>query len=344
MTERAIPNSVSMAYLQALFDHTRSHGLADELLLGGTPLNLQDSEGRCSEIFAAQLFERAATLLGDETLGLHVGKNIRPGHYGVLGYVIMNCATLGETFNFLLRYQALVIELKGGFTILADGDSIILSFPPDEDWPMRQLAEFNLAACISFMRWVTGYEGSPLRIGFNYPAPSELEEYRHVFNCELCFDQPCYLLVLPLAWLAMPLIRPDTNMRSAMLRLAEKQLLALPRGDDVFSRARCVIARSLSEGVVDLDGVANQLAISTRTLQRALQANGSSFSVLIDDVRQELAKQYLTDSTLTAVDAAFLLGFSEQSAFQRAFKRWTGLTPGDYRRQLQPIKTQQGGY
>lgn len=343
MTERAMPNTVSMAYLQALFDYTRSRGLADDLLLSGAPLNLEDGEARCSEAFAAQLFERAAILMGDETLGLHAGESIRPGHYGVLGYVLMNCATLGETLDYLLRYQALVIELKGGFSILAEGDSIVLSCPPDEDWPMRQLAEFNLAACISFMRWVTGYEGSPTRIDFNYPAPSTLEGYGRMFSCELRFDQPCYQLAIPLAWLRMPLIRPDMTMRSAMLRLAEKQLLALPRGDDVLSCARSVIASSLSEGPVDLAGVASRLAIGTRTLQRELQANGSSFSGLIDEVRQELAKRYLSDSTLTVVDAAFLLGFSEQSAFQRAFKRWTGLTPGDFRRKLQQPKTQQGG-
>ncbi len=334
MTERAMTNTVSMAYLQGLFDYTRSRGVVDELLLSDTPLNLQDGVARCSEAFAAQLFERASILMGDQTLGLHAGENIRPGHYGVLGYVFMNCATLGEALDYLLRYQALVIELQGGFSISVDEDSIIVSCPPDEDWPMRQLAEFNLAACITFMRWVTGYEGSPLRIDFNYAAPSDLEEYRQMFGCELCFDQPCYQLVLPLAWLRMPLIRADTTMRSAMLRLAEKQLLALPRGDDVLSSARSAIARSLSEGVVDLVLVAKQLAISTRTLQRALQANGITFSGLVDEVRQELAKRYLSDSTLSVVDTAFLLGFSEQSAFQRAFKRWTGLTPRDYRRKL----------
>ncbi|MDP2226467.1 MAG: AraC family transcriptional regulator [Moraxellaceae bacterium] len=334
MTEHDMPNTVSLAYLQALFDYTRGRGLDDVRLLGGTPLNLRDGEARCTEAFAARLFEEAAVLLEDGTLGLHVGETIRPGHYGVLGYVLMNCATLGEALDYLLRYQTLVIALKGGFGILAEEECLVVCSPPDEEWPMRQLAEFNLAACISFMRWVTGHHGSPQRIDFNYPAPPDLAEYRRLFGCELRFDQPCYRLVLPLAWLRMPLIRPDAGMRAAMLRLAEQQLLSLPRGDDVLSNARSVIARGLSEGPVDLAGVAERLSIGARTLQRALQANGSSFSGLIDDVRQELAKRYLADTTLTVIDAAFLLGFSEQSAFQRAFKRWTGLTPGDYRRRL----------
>lgn len=343
MTERAMPNTVSLAYLQALFDYTRSRGLADEALLGCTPLNLQDGEARCTEAMAAQLFEKAAVLLDDPTLGLHAGERIRPGHYGVLGYVLMNCATLGEALDYLLRYQALIIDLRGGFSIFAEEDSVVVSCPPDEDWPMRQLAEFNLSASISFMRWVTGYQGSPRRIDFNYPAPAGLQVYQQFFGCDLRFDRPCYQLALPLSWLRMPLIRPDMTMRAAMLRLAEQQLLALPRGDDLLAGARGVIARRLSEGQVDLSWVADRLSIGTRTLQRALQTNGSSFSGLVDDVRQELAKRYLADSTLTAVDAAFLLGFSEQSAFQRAFKRWTGLTPGEYRRTLPSPETPPDG-
>lgn len=332
MTERAKPNTVSSAYLQALFDYTRSRGVSDELLLNGLPLNLQDGDARCSETAAAELFDRAAMLLGDDALGLHVGAGIRPGHYGVLGYVVMNCATLGEALDYLRRYQALVIDL-GEVGIAAESDSIVLSWAPDEGRSLRQLAEFNWAALISFMRWISGREGAPRRIDFNYAAPAQLDQHHRLFACELRFDQPRYQLVLPLDWLRAPLIQPDATMRAAMLRLAEKQLLALPRGAGMLPRARSFIARRLSEGPVELAWVADQLAVSTRTLQRALQDDGHSFSGLVDEVRRELTERYLADSSLDVVDLAFLLGFSEQSAFQRAFKRWTGCTPGDYRRQ-----------
>lgn len=331
MTEHAKSNTVSSAYLQALFDYTRSRDVPDALLLNGLSLDLQEGTARCTEAAAAELFDRAAMLLGDDALGLHAGEHIRPGHYGVLGYVAMNCATLGEVLDHLRRYQALVVDL-GGVGVAANGNSVVLSWAPDEGRPMRQLAEFNWAALISFMRWISGREGIPLRLDCNYPAPAQLDEHRRLFACELRFDQPCYQLVLPLDWLSTPLIQPDTTMRAAMLRLAEKQLLALPRGAGLLPRARSLIARRLSEGPVELAWVAHQLAVSPRTLQRALQDDGSSFSGLLDEVRRELAERYLDDTDLGAIDLAFLLGFSEQSAFQRAFKRWTGCTPGDYRR------------
>lgn len=331
MTERATPNTVSSTYLQALFDYTRSCGLSNERLLDGLPLDLQDGNARCSEASAAALFDRAALLLDDDALGLHAGERIRPGHYGVLGYVAMNCATLGDTLGHLRRYQSLVIGLAGGVGISAKGSGLLLTWAPDQGPPMRQLAEFHWAALISFMRWISGHEGTPLRIDFNYPAPTQLHEHHRLFACDLRFDQPCYQLLLPHDWLGVPLIHPDVTMRAAMLRLADQQLLELPRGADLVPRARNFIARRLSEGTVELAWVASQLAVSPRTLQRALQDEGHSFSGLVDEVRRELAERYLTDANLRVVDLAFLLGFSEQSAFQRAFKRWTGLTPGEYR-------------
>lgn len=334
MTKHAKSNTISLTYLRALFEYTRSHGLSDERLLDGLSLNLNlnDGDARCSEMTAAELFDRASKLLDDDTLGLHVGEGIRPGHYGVFGYLVMNCETLGEALEYLRRYHALVIDL-GGVDVTAQNDGIVLTWDPKTERPMRQLAEFSWAALISFMRWVSGRNHSPLQIDFNYPAPARLDEHHRIFASKLCFGQPVPRLVLSLDWLTAPLIQPDATVRSAMLGLAEKQLLALPRGADLLPQARSYIARRLSEGPVELAWVACQLAVSPRTLQRALQDDGSNFTGMVDEVRCELAERYLTDTSLGVVDLAFLLGFSEQSAFQRAFKRWTGSTPGDYRRQ-----------
>jgi AraC-like DNA-binding protein len=332
MTNHANTNTVSMTYLQALFEYTRSHGLSNDVLLDGVALNLQDNDLRCSELDAAALFDRAALLLNDDALGLHVGEHIRPVHYGVLGYVIMNCATLGDTIDYVRRYQALVID-PGTLDVSVEPQGAVMAWPPDDEDPLRQLAEFNFAAMVCFIRWVSGYAGNPLRIDFNYPAPANLDEHRRLFGCKLCFDQPYFRLVLPLDWLSRPLIEPNGMVHAAMLRLAENQLLALPRGADLLLRARSSIARCLSLGDVELAKVAQELGVGSRTLQRALQDDGRNFSGLVDQVRRELAERNLSDASLSSVDLAFLLGFSDQSAFQRAFKRWTGSTPGEYRRQ-----------
>jgi AraC-like DNA-binding protein len=324
-------NTASVAYLRALFDYVQARGLAPETLLDNQALDLDDRDARLPEAACAGYFDRAADRLGDPALGLHVGESIRPGHYGVLGYVAMNCATLGEALSRLNRYQALVLDI-GPMGVQMKADELLLSWNPDTERPFRQLAEFNLAGLVTFARWISGRADAPRRLELNYPAPCELGEHRRIFGCELRFDQPRYAIVLPQAWLQQPLIQPDPVMRQLMVSLAEKQMLGLSRGEDVLAQARNLIARRLSEGELTLDLLAGQLGMRPRTLQRKLQDAGLSFTQLQDNVRRELAERYLADPGLDLNDLAFLLGFSEQSAFQRAFKRWSGESPGAWRR------------
>jgi AraC-like DNA-binding protein len=337
MTGRASPNTVSNAYLHALLDHAQACGLPPERLLDGTSHSLDDRDGRVTEAAANALFERAALLLDDPDLGLHVGEGIRPGHYGALGYVAMNCGTLAEALDSLRRYQALVIDL-GEVGIAMQAGHLVLRWQPETERPYRQLAEFNLAGLLSFTRWLIGSAAQPAWIDLAYPAPASLREHQRIFACPLRFDTESYRLALPQSALGTALIQPDPAMRELMQRLAEQQLAALPRGDDLLAQARAMIAKGLRQPPVELDRIATQLALSPRSLQRKLADAGLSFTQLIEQVRRELAERHLRDATMNLTDVAFLLGYSEQSAFQRAFKRWSGQTPAQYRAQASTQK------
>ncbi len=336
----ASANTVAVPYLQALLDHARVKGHAPETLLAELPLNPEDRDGRVPESVGAELFDRAAAALQDDAIGLHVGESVRPGHYGVLGYVAMNCANLGEALDCLRRYQALVVDL-GGVEVRTTADTLTLSWSPRTERPYRHLADFNLAGLVTFTRWIAGRDARPLRVDFMFEAPRSLAEHQRLFGCELRFGQPAYALALPLSALGAPLIQPDPSMRELMLRLADKQLLELPRGDDLLAKARAWIAKRLNQPPVELDAVAASLALSARSLQRRLADEGLTFSQLVEQVRRELAERYLTDATLDLTDIAFLLGYSEQSAFQRAFKRWTGATPAQWRNTTRKAATGQ---
>lgn len=327
-------NTASVSYLRALFDYLEGQGVPTSRALGGLKLALDDRAARLPESDCAALFDRAAEVLQDPALGLHVGERIRPGHYGVLGYVAMNSGTLGEALSRLNRYQALVIDL-GAMDVQMTADQVQLSWQPDQSEQFRQLAEFNYAGLVTFARWISGQDRSPVRIEFTYSPPADVSEHRRVLGGELRFNQSRYAIAFPLAWLQMPLIQPDPAMRAMMLRLAEKQMLALPRGDAVIARARGLVARHLSDGELTLEQLAARLDLSPRTLQRKLADSGMSFTQLVDAVRRELAERYLADPDLDLNDLAFLLGFSEQSAFQRAFRRWKGVSPGAWRKRLQ---------
>lgn len=333
MTASASPPTAAISYLRALFDHLRQQGIEAAAVLQGKAIDLDDREARLPEAEAAELFNRAAALLGDEALGIHVGEQIRPGHYGALGYVAMACATLGEALACQQRYQGLVLSIAP-LQMRAEGEVVELSWSAEPRPDYRHLAEFNLAALLSFVRWITGRPLQPLGLDLMTPEPPSLTEHQRVFGCPLRFRQSRYRLRVPAAWQALPLSQPDPAMRSLMDRLAERQMQQLSRIDDPVAPARAQVARQLGEGVPELGKVAAALNLSPRSLQRLLQEQGLSFTQLVDTVRRELAERYLAEPTLDLTDLAFLLGYSEQSAFQRAFKRWTGQTPGEYRRQL----------
>lgn len=318
-------NTASLAYLRGLLDYLQARGVTPGQLLEGRHINLEDRDARLPESECAALFDRAATLLGDDAIGLHAGEQIRPGHYGALGYVAMNCATLGEALTGLRRYHALVLDI-GPMDQTMENGQLCLSWNPEVERPYRQMAEYNLAGLITFARWISGRRNSPLRIDFTYPAPADLSEHERVLGCPLRFSQDRYRLLMPVDWLAQALIQPDAAMRTMMEQLAERQMQSLTRGDAITD-ARAAIARRLGEGDVELNAIARQLNLSARTLQRKLQDANLSFTQLVDDVRRELAERYLADAKLDLVDIAFLLGYSEQSAFTRAYKRWTGRAP-----------------
>ena len=248
------PTTVALGYLRALFDYLRLNKVEAEAVLDGRRLDFDDREARLPEPEAAALFNRAAGLLGDADLGLHVGEQIRPGHYGVLGYVAMACDTLGEALACQQRYQSLVLSLPP-MQLRQEGEGILLSWRSVPDASYRQLAEFNLSALLSFVRWITGLPLRPLRLDLIYPEPADTREQRRLFGCPLRFEQSEYRLLIPAAWASQPLIQPDPAMRALMDRLAGRQLQQLAQADDPVARARAQIARQLSEGVPELGRV-----------------------------------------------------------------------------------------
>lgn len=321
--------TISLAYLSALFDHLRRRQIEPARLFGQALPDLSQRDARLEESLAARWFAQAAEALGDEDLGLHIGEEIRPGHYGALGYVAMACDTLGEALQCQQRYQALVLSIVAEPPQL-DGESLILRWQSEGDASYRQLAEFNLSAMLSFVRWISGQALQPLRLDFTYPQPRNTAEHQRVFGCSLRFSQSRYAIVLPRDWLALPLIQPDPAMRGLMDRRAAEQLAALQEAHDgALSAARRLMAQSLGghSQALELSQLADRLHLSPRSLQRKLQEAGMSFSQLLDSVRAEMAQRYMQDESLSLTDIAFLLGYSEQSAFTRAYRRWTGLAP-----------------
>ena len=198
--------------------------------------------------------------------------------------------------------------------------------------------EFAFAWLLGTARATTGADLVPSSVTFTHAAPGPVDEYRRAFGVDPRFGTTENVLELPSAALALPQRTADHLIGRLVERHARELSRQLPTGAGPAERVRGLIARSLSVGETDaaasLAAVASQLQVPGRTLQRRLAAEGTSFAALLDEVRRELALEHLAEPSTSVAEVAFALGFGDQTAFHRAFVRWTGRTPGDHRKRL----------
>ena len=340
-----LAGSISIAYVQGLVDHLERRGVAPQRLLAGVQLEpsiLDQREARIAASVYVDLLELGLALSGDADLGLHLGEAVRPGHFGVLGYLLMSCATLGDALHRQARYAELVGSL--GRVELADEPPragyeplVRHSWEPLLPRQQRQLVEETLACWLRFGHWISGLEQAPVEVRFRHPAPADTTEHRRIFRCPVLFGQADNALVFPRRLLALPLGQADSQIQRTLDAYAGRLLESIRRGEGVLERARQCLAERLPEQAVDLEALAGELALSPRTLQRRLRDSGLSFSRLVDETRQQLVLHHLRDPALELADVASLVGFSETGSLARAFRRWTGQSLGQYRRTLQPL-------
>ena len=340
-----LAGSIAIAYVQGLVDHLERRGVAPRRLLAGVQLDpaiLAQREARIAASVYVDLLQLGLELSGDADLGLHLGECVRPGHFGVLGYLLMSCATLGDALHRQARYAELVGSL--GRVELADeppraGHEPLVrhSWEPLLPRQQRQLAEETLACWLRFGHWISGLEQAPVEVRFRHPAPADTTEHRRIFRCPVLFGQADNALVFPRRLLALPLGQADSQIQRTLDAYAGRLLESIRRGEGVLERARQCLAERLPEQAVDLEALAGELALSPRTLQRRLRDSGLSFSRLVDETRQQLVLHHLRDPALELADVASLVGFSETGSLARAFRRWTGQSLGQYRRTLQPL-------
>jgi AraC-like DNA-binding protein len=300
---------------------------------GIEPQSLLDPDGRLPAEVALRAWHVAAELSGDPHFGLSAVEHVRPDAHGGIGYAVNGSATLGEGMRRLSRFFCLLHQ-RTALAIVAEGGLARLRFVPDYDGPpgaLRHPVECMLAVLLSACRRTTGQALRPLAVSFQHEAPAELDAHRRAFGVEPAFGQGHSELSFAGEVLDLPAASPDPQMVCAAERHLRRLIEQLPRDDAFATRARGALLEELRRGEPTLDRLAARLRMSERTLQRRLSSEGTSLQALLDDLRRDLSLRHLAESSESIAEIAFVLGFSEVSAFHRAFKRWTGSTPGAYR-------------
>lgn len=333
MIERTTSSNWALAIVQALeMGGVGCRSLFAELGLDYAALD--DPDARFPQDGMTRLWRRAVELSGNPAIGLNMARVVRPASFHVVGYALMSSRNLRDGFNRLVRYQRIIGEGADlSFLAQPDGYALTLAIHGDRLPTVRQSAEASLAYCLAFCRWMSGKPMRPREIRFQGPEPADLALYEQVFQAPLRFNAEHYALIFERADLEAPL--PSAN--EALAQLHDRfagEYLARFSGSRVTHQARQVLCRLLPQGEPRREAVAQALHLSQRTLQRRLREEGTSYQQLLDDTRRELAEQYLGQVDLTLLEVAYLLGFADPSNFFRAFRRWFGETPGEYRARL----------
>jgi AraC-like DNA-binding protein len=334
MRTTAEPITVSATVLQQMFLYLRSLQVdIDAFLrsLGVEPASVTAPDAYILNATYLHIQDAAADYVGDPYFGLHMGEFAEVGSWSILGYLMMNCRTLGEALVKSGRYSRIIGNLiEARAEVLGDTVRLVYFTPPHAPEMSRHCFESALASSVRMMRTVTGQPIHPLAVTFTYPEPASTGEYRRVFGCPVTFGQPdnAMTFALPVAYTPIPLANP------ALLAEFEhyaEDLLAQLQANEPFTRTvtRLILAR-LDDEALSIEVVARELAISVRTLQNRLEAEGVLFSDLVRDIRRQLAQKYLREN-YTVEQITYLLGFSEPSVFRKAFKKWAGVTPREYR-------------
>jgi AraC-like DNA-binding protein len=334
--------TVLAALVQGNLHAARAFGLdADQVeqVAGLTPEALGDPDGRVAVERYVALWEAIDADPRSLEFGLWLGKGMALQALGVVGYVMQHAPDVRAALRCLERFNGLLGEGVGP-EISERGEHVVLHRvePPR----LARLLSLSMAAplgTVTLLREIAALvPGEPvaLEVAFQHPPfpPEILVQLEQLFACPLRFNESETRLVLPRALLDRPLTSPNEALFAYLARHAETLQARVAASSSLASRVRELLAARIRQGEPDQASIAQALVLGERTLQRRLQDEGVTFAALLDEVRADLGRMYLADPKLAIFEVAFLLGYSEPSPFNRAFRRWTGQSPSEFRRQL----------
>lgn len=332
--------SVAVHFFKLVIDYiqTKDVDVADFLHKAGLhEIALQEPNDRIPFDTFSELCEFTAFYFNEPNLGLKLGESIRPGHLGSHGFALMSCSNVTELIQQHIRYSALTIDALH-IEVEKKGDEYIRyckSNLPNQA-PLGKIQEqLNMATTVALSRWfVNRLDLNPQWISFQHDRPENIEEYQKLFNCPISFSQSYTAIGINAGLFNLSLPGANPQLKRIMDDLCAQLIKKLGNTLEPawLAQARQVIIQSFQTGLPEIEIIAQEIHLTEEEFKNLLSEREMSFRGFVDELRYALALGYVRDPALNLVDISYLLGFSEQSAFQRAFKRWTGMTPGEYRR------------
>jgi AraC-like DNA-binding protein len=301
-----------------------------------TPPIVLDDDARISPAQFCVAWAEAVRLTGNPRLALALADAARPGAFGIVEYLCRAAPTLGEALRQWVRYLNLLDD-SNEVALAIDDDRAYLRVERESEAPAPAAHELCFALVARYGRELSTVPFRIVSVDLTHEL-ADAAPYRAWFDAPIQTGAPVTQLVLPRASLASSLVTADPGLLAILTRAADDAAKRTSSDPVLTQQVKRVLREALKTDDANVEHVARQLGLTTRSLQRRLKDEQTSFQVVREAVRRELATRYLDDN-LSIAEISFLLGFSEPSAFFRAFKRWTGLTPVESRLQRRTAAT-----
>jgi AraC-like DNA-binding protein len=324
----------SVNLVRPLLDYLKKVGVDPKAILdraGIPPSALDGAKGRFPKREFQRLWQVASEATGDPAIALRVSTMVRTDTLGIIGHLVLESESRRKAFERARELSPLLWGEGFECEFETKGEVAFMRCNTERDpYAGRFITEYAVGIVVSIGRAIETDDSGPVEARFSYPAPPYADEYERILRVPVRFDagENGVLFRMP----AIDTLNPaaDAILRRLLERYADEQLARMPPGASFSQRVRSCIRSMLPAGGLTAEIVARQLHASERTLRRRLKDEGTSYQEILQEVRIELACHYLTKEKREIVDVALILGFSDQSAFTKAFRHWTGQTPADF--------------
>lgn len=303
--------------------------------IGLSEENLSDNKATLSLEQAQNVWQEAVNLTKDELLGLHIGENSTPSIVGLVGHLMQSSPTLKDAFENLCKFNTLVTDVFH-YHILIDKNNFIIEFEPHEIWQenypetAKQAVMQAMSGSLHVCQLLTGKKLVPQKASFSWTSAKNKAEYERIFGQHLLFNKDGNRLYLRAEDAQLPVIGYNRELQEVFQSLLKKALEEAQNQETTSAQVKRILADTFTDHLPGLHEIADKLNLTSRSLQRKLKEENTSYQELTDELRRDLAMGLLRSHKYTINEIAYRLGYAEPSVFRRAFKRWTGNNPSKY--------------